>query len=218
MLRKKPNLKKPSPLSIINYPLSIILMTKIIAFSGNSNTWKTSAIHYLKDHYGAKHPDLKIHLLHETAREFINENGGWIVEDVHAFEKYIIDQEIKRMETLEKIKKDQLYDLVFIDRTAMDPIIYSYWNMVNGSLDRIDFVDNFQDILQRSKIVYDHVVFFTTPIKIDNRFPIYNNEHINAIFEHTIRYWYKEIVLVYTNNIYFQDNVAGTIFANLFDM
>ncbi len=192
-------------------------MTKIIAFSGNSNTGKTSAINYLKDHYGTLHPELKIHLLGETAREYI-ELHNWVVDDVHAFEEYIIAREQERLAELKSIKENNTYDLVFIDRTSLDAIIYSYRNLINGDLHRIDYVQDYDPILKLSKSLYDNVVFFTTPIKVDSRFPIYNNEHINAIFEHSIRYYYDPKVIVYTNNIFFQDNIQQTIFGNLFDL
>lgn len=193
-------------------------MTKVIAFSGNSNTGKTSAIHFLHDSFIKKDPSKKIKIFHETAREYIDTHGGGEIKDVHAFECFIIEQEIHRLREIQQIKKNNTYDLVFIDRTSLDPIIYSYRNLINGNINRIDYVDNYQEVLTLSQSIYDHVVFFTTPIKIDNRFPIYNNDHINAIFEHSIRYRYSKNVIIYTNNIFFQDNLESTIFGNIFDM
>lgn len=49
---------------------------KIIAFSGNSNTGKTTAIHFLRDFLLARNPELRIQLFHESAREYIEAHGG----------------------------------------------------------------------------------------------------------------------------------------------
>jgi AAA domain len=193
-------------------------MTKIIAFSWNSNTGKSTAIHMLYEQFSHRYPNKKIKIFEETAREYIDAHGWWMIDDVHDFETYIINQETKRLEELKLIKETKSHDLVFIDRTGLDAIIYSYRNLINGNIARIDYVENYHSVLQSWKQLYDFVVFFTTPIKIDRRFPIYNNEHINAIFEHSVRFWYEEKVITYTNNIFFQDNIESTIFWNIFDM
>lgn len=193
-------------------------MTKIIVFAWNSNTWKTTAIHYLKERYGKLHPDIRIELMNETAREYIDAHWWWLVEDVHAMQVFIAGLEKKRIERMKEIKEKNLADLVFVDRTAMDCMVYTYWNLVNNNLNRVDFFDDYHKVLCDSRDVYDKIVFFTTPIKIDNRFPIYNNEHINKVFEHTFKYFYGDKVITYTNNIFFQDNIESTIFGNLFDM
>ena len=171
----------------------------------------------LYDQFSARYPDKKIKIFDETARQYIDAHG-WVIEDVHDFETFIIKQETERLQELTHIKETQSYDLVFIDRTWLDAIIYSYRNLINGNISRIDYVENYHEILAQGKALYDNVVFFTTPIKIDSRFAIYNNEHINAIFEHSIRFWYAHKVIIYPNNISFQDNIESTIFWNLFDI
>lgn len=122
------------------------------------------------------------------------------------------------MEELQEIKKNNRRDLIFIDRTTLDPVIYSYRNLVNGNISNIDYLQDYFPLLTLSKQLYDHVVFFTTPIKVDTRFPIYNNEHINKVFEHTVRWRYDDKVIIYTNNIFFQDNIEATIFADIFSI
>lgn len=156
--------------------------------------------------------------IEESARVYINQHGGGPIDDVHAFETFIIQEEIKRLQELATIKEQQTYDLIFIDRTGLDAVIYSYRNLINGNISRIDYVANYHNILLQGRELYDRVIFFTTPIKEDSRFPIYNNEHINAVFEHSIRFRYGEKVIIYTNNIFFQDNLESTIFSNIFDL
>jgi len=193
-------------------------MTKIIVFSGNSNTGKTTAINFLYDTFTQRYPEKKVKKIHESARIYIDQHGGGNIEDVHEFERFIINEETKRLKDLAKIKQQHEYDLIFIDRTWLDAVIYSYRNLINGNITWIDYVSNYHEILVQGRELYDHVIFFTTPIKQDNRFPIYNNEHINAVFEHSIRFWYGEKVIVYTNNIFFQDNLKSTIFGNIFEL
>jgi molybdopterin-guanine dinucleotide biosynthesis protein len=50
-------------------------MTKIIAFSGNSNTGKSTAIHMLYDQFSARYPEKKIKIFDETARQYIDAHG-----------------------------------------------------------------------------------------------------------------------------------------------
>lgn len=171
----------------------------------------------LYEQFSVRYPEKKIKIFDETARQYIDAHG-WVIEDVHDFETFIIKQETDRLKELTHIKAQKSYDLVFIDRTGLDAIIYSYRNLINGNISRIDYVENYHKILAQGKTLYDNVVFFTTPIKIDSRFAIYNNEHINAIFEHSIRFWYEHKVIIYPNNISFQDNIESTIFWNLFDI
>lgn len=192
-------------------------MTTVIAFAGNSNTGKSSAIRFLQQQFTDRWHALTVKIFEETARHYIDAHD-WIIDDIHDFETHIIHAETQRLQELEEIKNNELYDFVFIDRTGLDAIIYSYRNLIVWNLSRIDYVENYHPVLQKGKELYDYVVFFTTPIKIDNRFPIYNNEHINAVFEHTMRFWYGEKVIIYTNNIFFQDNIQSTIFGNLFSM
>lgn len=171
----------------------------------------------LYEQFSHRYPEKKIKIFEETARVYIDAHG-WVIDDVHDFETFIIKQESGRVEELMHIKESKSYDLVFIDRTGLDAVIYSYRNLINGNIDRIDYVKNYSTILTTGKQLYDHVVFFTTPIKIDRRFPIYNNDHINAVFENSIRFFYEEKVMIYTNNIFFQDNIESTIFWNIFEM
>lgn len=193
-------------------------MTKIIVFSGNSNTGKTTAINFLYEKFVTEYPNKKVVKMHESAREFINQQEGGIIKDVHEFETFIIQEESKRLQDLKDIKEHNTYDFVFIDRTWLDAIIYSYWNLINGNINRIDYVHDYHQILTTGRDLYDRVIFFTTPIKIDKRFPIYNNEHINAVFEHSVRFRYGDKVIIYTNNIFFQDNLESTIFGNIFEL
>ncbi len=188
---------------------------KIIAFSGNSNTGKTTAIHFLRDFLLARNPELRIQLFHESAREYIEAHGGWGIDDMHDFERYVFQCETKRIQELQDAKEKQRYDYAFIDRTTLDCFIYSYWNLVHGDLEVIDYTHGSTNLLAQSKEVYDHVVFFTTPIKKDSRFDIYNNEHINAIFQHSIHSLYQDKVITYTNNMFFQDNLENTVLGDI---
>jgi len=142
--------------------------------------------------------------MNETAREYIDANWWGKVDDVHAMQVFIAGLEKKRIERMKEIKEKNLADLVFVDRTAMDCMVYTYWNLINNNLNKVDFFEEYHQVLTDSRDVYDKIVFFTTPIKIDNRFPIYNNEHINKVFEHSFKFFYGEKVITYTNNIFFQ--------------
>jgi hypothetical protein len=135
---------------------------------------------------------------------------------MYDFQTYIFRQEVARLHEIERMARQDEYDLVFIDRTAMDGMIYSYRNIISGEMERMDFASNHYELISLSKQLYDHVVFFTTPIHIDKRFANYNNEHINAIFEHSIKWFYGDRVTTYTNNIFFQDNRENTLFGNIF--
>jgi hypothetical protein len=188
---------------------------KIIAFSGNSNTGKTTAIHFLRDFLLARNPEVRIQLFQESAREYILAHGGGGIDNMHDFERYIFQCETKRIAELIEAKEKQSYDYAFIDRTTLDCFIYSYRNLVHGDLEVIDYTHGSTALLAQSKEVYDHVVFFTTPIKKDSRFDIYNNDHINAIFEHSIHSLYKEKVITYTNNMFFQDNLESTVLGDI---
>jgi len=99
-------------------PLSYeVSMTKIIVFSGNSNTGKTTAINFLYDTFTQRYPEKKVKKIHESARIYIDQHGGGNIEDVHEFERFIINEETKRLKDLAKIKQQHEYDLIFIDRT-----------------------------------------------------------------------------------------------------
>lgn len=188
-------------------------MTKVIVFCWNSNTWKTSALAYIGWTYAKRYPDKKILILEESARKYINlQDDTSVVNDVHEFERFVTDHERERLHELKRIVEEWRYDCVCIDRSMVDCLIYSYRNMINGALDRIDYVKWYHDLVMQSREIYSNVVYFTTPIKEDNRFPIYNNEHINAIFQHTIQYIYWEKVLTYSNNIEFQALLEWSLF------
>lgn len=190
---------------------------KVIAFSGNSNTGKSTAIQFLYDYMQKHSPDKKVLLMNESARTYIDQQGG-VVDDVDAFQLYVYQQETKRLKRLQELRKSGEYDLVLIDRTAWDGMIYSYWNMMNGTMGAIRFSDHPYNGLAISKKLYDHVVFFTTPIKKDSRFDHYNNEYINQLFTLSITYFYGEKVLTYTNNVFFQNNFENAILSNILDM
>jgi thymidylate kinase len=190
-------------------------MTNIVAFSGNSNTGKTSAMRFVYDYYAEHHPEQKILLLGESAREYIEAHGG-MIDNQRNFQSYVFQQEIARLDHLQQLRETDEYDIVCIDRTTMDGMIYSYWNMISGYLGAIDFVEDHYVLVERSKELYDQVIFFSTPIHVDRRFENYNNDHINAIFEHSIKWFYGDKVTTYTNNIFFQDNREQNIFGTIF--
>lgn len=190
-------------------------MTKIVSFSGNSNTGKTTAMYFVRDYYAQYHPEQRVLLLGESAREYIEAHGG-MIDNQRNFQSHVFQKEIARLEYLADLRKTGEYDVVCIDRTTMDGMIYSYRNIISGYLGALDFTDDHHAMIAASKELYDHVIFFSTPIHIDSRFENYNNEHINAVFEHSIKRFYGDKVATYTNNIFFQDNREQNIFGNIF--
>lgn len=184
--------------------------TKTIAFTWNSNTWKTTAVQDMLKYYTEAW--YKVKVLWETAREYIDQ--FWEITDLKKFEQFIANKEIERIEELIWLLARNEYDYIFVDRTSLDICIYSYWNMISWNLENIDYLDNYQRVLRRSNILYDFVVLFDTPIKTDSRFDIYNNDSINQMFKLSINYFYWDRVITFTNNIEFSERFSESLFAN----
>lgn len=187
---------------------------KIIVFSGNANTGKTTALEVCKQQLLKNNAKANIKIFEETARIYLNTHTAPI--DIYEFQKYIRTQEQLRLQELEHLKKTDTYDYVIIDRTILDGIIYSYRNMLQGKLTSIDFLNNQHHIIEKSRELYDHIIFFQKPFKTNIRFDSYNNPELNGIFEHSLLSFYGEKIMIYENNIYFQDNISQLLTPPLF--
>ncbi len=179
---------------------------KIIVFSWNSNTWKSSAIKLFYDKLKSINDGYNIKIYGEIAREYLDMNIGKDI-DRYEFQKYIADKDIERINRLKQHKIDDDFDFILVDRTIFDSIIYIYWNFLIWKSWKIDFIDDIYTYIEDSKNIYDKVVFFSLPIKNDKRFDDYNNDNINWIFENSIEATYRWKICKIDNNIILEKDI-----------
>jgi hypothetical protein len=60
----------------------------------------------------------------ETAQIYIDKHERKI-EDRYDFEKYIMQEEKKRLAEIQEIKTNKTYDIVLTDRTFLDAFVYT---------------------------------------------------------------------------------------------
>ena len=147
----------------------------IIVFSGVSRTGKSTAITTLAEKFQQQGKTVKIY--HETAQIFIDAHPGPIV-DRYAFQRFIIDEEKRRIKELQKLKENNSYDIVLIDRTFVDAFVYIYRAIIHGHINNPDLFEYPTEIAV-SKKLYDTVIFFDTMIIQDKNFADYNDENLD---------------------------------------
>ena len=132
----------------------------------------------------------------EIAREYLH--LFW--DDMTPVQKIILDAE-----------KDRLFDLmtytgkedIVIDRTFVDNLVYLYYNMIKWKFKwEFDFGE-LAEYIQQSYELYDEVVLFTEPLKIDKR---YDDPKLNELMISTIKTVYWDKVKVYKNSKDYLDN------------
>ena len=147
----------------------------------------------------------KVKVFDETAQIYINNHPGPI-EDRYIFEKFIMEEETKRLYEMQEIKKTQQYDIVLADRTFMDAFVYIYRAIIHGHITNPDILAHTKEI-ELSKEVYDVVVCFDTMIHLDKNFADYNETDINAIFRHSMHSVFGDKLLYYPNNREFEKDI-----------
>lgn len=141
----------------------------------------------------------------ETAQIYIDKHPGPI-DDRYAFEKFIMEEEIKRLQEMQEINKTKQYDIVLTDRTFLDAFVYIYRAIIHGHITNPDLLTHTKE-LALSKDMYDVVVFFDTMITPDENFTDYNETDINALFKHTMQSVYGEKIVHYPNNKEFEKDI-----------
>lgn len=179
---------------------------RVIAFSWVWNTGKTSAMSTIQEAIRFKNTNARVMILPETAMEYIMKVGLQNV-DRDAMQAYISEKEKNRLLDLKKWKDEDAYDYVIVDRTYMDGIVYTYWNILLWYPVNMNVYINDNEYRALSKEVYDHIVFFSQPIIPDLLFQDYNSEHFVSIFSETIRHMYGNKVFALENNVAFANNI-----------
>lgn len=141
----------------------------------------------------------------ETAQIYIDKHEGKI-EDRYDFEKYIMQEEKKRLAEIQEIKTNKTYDIVLTDRTFLDAFVYTYRGILHGTIKNPDILAHTEEI-ESSKHLYDVVVFFDTMITPDKNFADYNEQHINEIFRHSMQSIYQDNFVYYPNNKEFEKDI-----------
>lgn len=176
---------------------------KIIAISWSSRTGKTTAIAMLKEIFEQQGKNVKV--FWETAQPYID-NNSWPITDRYAFERFIMEEEIKRLSEIQTIKEKNEYDILLTDRTFLDAFIYIYRAILHGTIKNPDILGHTEEIAL-SKELYDVVIFFDTMITPDKNFSDYNKEDINALFKHSMQSVYGEKLIHYPNNKEFKKDI-----------
>ncbi len=151
----------------------------------------------------------RVKVLWETAQIYIDTHNGKI-EDRYDFEKFIMQEESKRLQEIQEIKINNQYDIVLTDRTFLDAFIYTYRAIIHGTITNPDILAHTEEIAL-SKELYDNVIFFDTMITPDKNFADYNEEHINDIFKHSMQSVYSEKLVYYPNNKEFEKDIHGFV-------
>lgn len=178
---------------------------KVIVFSWVGNTGKTSAIDLLRSSFLEKDPNARILVLHETAIEYISKI--WLESvDRKKMQAHIAQTEKERIDFLVEMKRIDHYDYVLVDRTYVDGLLYTYWNVLLWHSADMNYYITDKDYKKISKDLYDHIIFFSQPIKPDLLFQDYNHQEFGEIFYQTIQFIYWEKVLLLDNSIQFSNN------------
>lgn len=177
----------------------------IIAVSWSSRTGKTTAIGMMKAFF--EQQGKRVLALGETAQIYIDTHQ-WKIEDRYDFEKYIMQEEKKRLYEIQKMQSEGQYDIVLTDRTFLDAFIYIYRAILHGYIKKPDILEH-TDEIALSKELYDSVIFFDTMITPDQNFADYNETDINAIFKHSMQSVYGEKIAYYPNNKEFEKDIEA---------
>ena len=93
-------------------------------------------------------------------------------ESMAKFQENIFYREVARTKRIEENRDN--YDLILVDRTRVDQLAYLVFNTINGAIK--------SDAPQYSlPNVYDHVMYFTVPIKKNTAFKQYNDTRLLLI-------------------------------------
>gem|GEM_PF-3506853 len=172
---------------------------KIIVFSGITNTGKSTAIHNLETQILKAGKTVKIY--GEHARIYLDIHGRETI-DIYKLQEFISNGEKERLLELESYKKEDKYDYVLVDRTVVDSMVFVYRALINGTMNNADILNDIHSVIEKSRGIYDKIIYFYEMIKSDSRAEGFNSKEFHSIFENTMKATYGDKVEIVRNNIY----------------
>ena len=164
-----------------------------IAITGPWNTWKTTLLNQLYERISTINRGTNVELgktftvskYEEVARQILDEK--WF-STMQEFQNEISERENKR---LELVKQDTA-DVLLFDRTAMDSLVYSIFNLEKWIPVQLQ---------QTSPWDYDLVLLFTEAFKQTNteQFQHYNDQKLVELFRSLIKHIYWDKVVEFKN-------------------
>lgn len=164
-----------------------------IAITGPWNTWKTTILNQLAERISNINRGTNVELgktftvskYEEVARQILDEK--WFT-NMQEFQDEISERENQR---LEQVKQDTA-DVLLFDRTAMDSLVYSIFNLEKGIPVQLH---------QTSPGDYDLVLLFTEAFKQTNteQFQHYNDQKLVELFRSLIKHIYGDKVVEFRN-------------------
>jgi len=164
-----------------------------IAFTGPWNTGKSTIIKKLEEDLSKSVNDnqwcdpKKVSIYPETARQVLD-LIAWGDFDMSDFQKKISKLEDNRLLEIEQ----DTADILLIDRTCMDWLVYSIFNVWEWYPIRMN---------QDSKWDYDLVILFTEEFKKTQteEFSHYNDDRLVDLFRNIMRFLYWDKVVEFKN-------------------
>jgi hypothetical protein len=140
----------------------------------------------------------------ETARDLFH-----ILPDMYEFQKQMHIAEINRVNEITELKKKQLYDVILIDRTFHDNILYATQNHTYGDVEELDFLQ----LDPGSKETYDKVVLLTEPTRDSKHeeFDLYNNNEFKEVFNRSISEYYNHCIEKFRNGTVDREKIMDFI-------
>lgn len=164
-----------------------------IAITWPWNTWKTTILNQLAERISNINRGTNVELgktftvskYEEVARQILDEKG---FTNMQEFQDEISERENQR---LEQVKQDTA-DVLLFDRTAMDSLVYSIFNLEKGIPVQLH---------QTSPGDYDLVLLFTEAFKQTNteQFQHYNDQKLVELFRSLIKHIYGDKVVEFRN-------------------
>lgn len=164
-----------------------------IAITWPWNTWKTTILNQLAERISNINRGTNVELgktftvskYEEVARQILDEKG---FTNMQEFQDEISERENER---LEQVKQDTA-DVLLFDRTAMDSLVYSIFNLEKGIPVQLH---------QTSPGDYDLVLLFTEAFKQTNteQFQHYNDQKLVELFRSLIKHIYGDKVVEFRN-------------------
>lgn len=164
-----------------------------IAITWPWNTWKTTILNQLAERISNINRGTNVELgktftvskYEEVARQILDEKWFTTMQE---FQDEISERENQR---LEQVKQDTA-DVLLFDRTAMDSLVYSIFNLEKGIPVQLH---------QTSPGDYDLVLLFTEAFKQTNteQFQHYNDQKLVELFRSLIKHIYGDKVVEFRN-------------------
>lgn len=164
-----------------------------IAITGPWNTWKTTLLNQLYERISTINrwtntelgKTFTVSKYEEVARQILDEK--WFT-NMQEFQNEISERENQR---LELVKQDTA-DVLLFDRTAMDSLVYSIFNLEKWIPVQLQ---------QTSPWDYDLVLLFTEAFKQTNteQFQHYNDQKLVELFRSLIKHIYWDKVVEFKN-------------------